>query len=250
VILLLDAGNSRVKWATWQGGRWLAQGAHPASRLKQVAAVFADARPDWVGISCVAGETVRAGLAELCAAAGLDPYWLVPAASGHGLVNRYRKPETLGADRYAIAIAAFRRGFAPCVAVSGGTAVTIDAIGGDGEFLGGMIVPGASLMRYALSVGTAGLANTEGAWRLFPRTTGDAIATGTWTAIAASVMTMRVRLGHELKREVGIVVTGGGAETLARHLRDIGYDGPLHVENNLVLEGLLWVARDLRVAGA
>ena len=250
MILLLDAGNTRVKWATWKDGRWLARGAFQSNHVKELSAALANGRPDWVGISCVAGEAVRSGLVEAFAAAGLDPYWLQPASAGHGVVNRYRKPETLGADRYAIAIATFRRGFVPCVAVGVGTAVTIDAIAGDGEFLGGMILPSVALMRYALAVGTAALNNAEGSWRPFPRTTEDGIETGAWTAIAAAAVSMRVRLAVELGRDVGVVVTGGDSSRLVAHLRDIGYDGELHVGENLVLEGLLWVARDLGVVGA
>jgi type III pantothenate kinase len=121
----------------------------------------------------------------------------------------------------------------------------VDALAGDGEFLGGMILPGAGLMRQALAEGTAGVPALAGAWQAFPRATGDAVATGILSAMAGAVESMRQRLAAELGRDAMVVVTGGDAASLAGHL-----SGPALIEMNLVLEGLLWLARDLGVAGA
>jgi type III pantothenate kinase len=250
VILLLDVGNSRIKWITWQNGHRLEYKAHPIWRLDELRTALASGRPDWVGISCVAGDPVRTDLAKLFESTGVVPFWLRPQAEAHGLVNRYERPESLGADRYAIAIAAVRRRLGPCVVVSAGTALTVDAIAGEGELLGGMIVPGVGLMRRALETGTAALAGAEGNWQAFPRATGDAVVTGIWTAMAASVMTMQARLSARLGRDVGVVVTGGDARPLAARLQDVGCSTGAHVIDNMVLEGLLWVARDLDVPGA
>jgi type III pantothenate kinase len=248
VILLLDAGNSRIKWGTWHAGAWRGHGAVPVAEPEGLAVVLAEARPSWVGISCVAGAEVRARLATLFAGAGMEPHWLVPAAVGHGLVNGYVQPETLGADRYAALIACVRAGHGPCVVASVGTAVTIDALSGNGEFLGGMILPGANLMRRALGSGTAGVAAQDGTWQPFPRRTGDAVETGIWTAISASVGAMQARLSGGPER-AATVVTGGDAAILAARLSADVPAGPVITSEYLVLEGLLWVARDLDVPG-
>lgn len=248
MILLLDAGNSRIKWGAWQAGEWHGHGAVPVSGPEALAAVFAEARPTWVGISCVAGTEVRSYLAALCTETSVEPHWLVPAATGHGLVNGYERPETLGADRYAALIACVRAGHAPCVVASAGTAVTIDALSGNGEFLGGMILPGAALMRSALGSGTAAVAALEGTWQAFPRRTGDAVETGIWTAISSSVRAMQARLADPVGR-VATVVTGGDAAVLAARLAADAPSGPVITSEYLVLEGLLWVARDLDVPG-
>lgn len=248
MILLLDAGNSRIKWGIWQSGAWQGHGAVPTTEPETLQGILAETLPAWIGISCVAGAEVRARLATVCAASGLEPYWLLPAAAGHGLINAYERPETLGVDRYAALIACVRAGHGPCVVASAGTAVTIDALSGNGEFLGGMILPGANLMRLALCSGTAAVAAQDGTWQSFPRRTGDAVETGIWTAISSSVKAMQVRLAGG-RGQVATVVTGGDAAILAALLSAGEPAGPVITSEYLVLEGLLWVARDLDVPG-
>ncbi|MDD5363895.1 MAG: type III pantothenate kinase [Gallionellaceae bacterium] len=243
MILLLDIGNTRVKWGCREAGEWRGQGALALDRIEGLGAVIAESSPAWVGVCCVAGEATWRRIEAMLA--GRPHHRLQPEFEAHGIVNRYDRPESLGADRYAGLIACRRRGHAPCVLASAGTALTVDALAGDGEFLGGMILPGAALMRRALAEGTAAVPVLAGAWQAFPRSTGDAVATGILTALAGTVEAMRTRLADELAREVPVVLTGGDAEGLAGHL-----PGPVVIENNLVLEGLLWLARDLGVSDA
>jgi type III pantothenate kinase len=243
VILLIDIGNTRIKWACWQDGEWRERGACPVGQAETLAAPIARHDPAWIGVCCVAGAAVRARVETLLA--GRPSHWLAPVGQAHGLVNRYERPESLGADRYAGLLACLRHGLAPCVLASAGTALTVDALTGEGEFLGGMILPGAALMRQALAEGTAAVPAQPGQWRAFPRGTGDAVATGILTAMAGAIEAMRERLVGPLAVPVAVVLTGGDAEFLAARLRP-----PTRVEGNLVLEGLLWLARDLGVSGA
>jgi type III pantothenate kinase len=242
MILLLDAGNSRIKWGCWQAGAWRGQGAVAVAEPEALAEVLAGFAPTWAGVSCVAGPALRARIEVLLA--GLPVHWLTAPGEGHGIINRYARPESLGADRYAGLVACQRGGLSPCVLASAGTALTVDALTGEGEFLGGMILPGAALMRHALATGTAAVADTAGGWQPFPRATGDAVETGVLTALTGAVEAMRGRLLGRLGGVVPVVLTGGDGGRLAADLAD-----PVRVENNLVLEGLLWIARDLGVAG-
>jgi type III pantothenate kinase len=249
VILLLDIGNSRIKWGCWHAGNWHGRGAVPVSEPEALQAMLVESAPTWAGVSCVAGHEIRERLATLLGTAGVEVFWLHSAATGHGLVNRYEQPESLGVDRYAALIACNRNGYTPCVVASAGTAVTVDALAVDGEFLGGMILPGARLMRRSLDQGTAGVADLDGAWQAFPRTTGQAVETGIWTAIAAAVSAMHGRLSERLGMIPATMLTGGDARMLADRLRGGGLSGLVSVNDYLVLEGLLWVARDLAVPG-
>jgi len=242
MILLIDAGNSRIKWGCWEAGGWRGQGAVPVAEPESLVPVLAEYAPAWAGVCCVAGAALRERLETLLA--GLPAHWLTAAETGHGIVNRYARPESLGADRYAGLVACQRGGRSPCVLASVGTALTVDALTGDGEFLGGMILPGAGLMRRALAAGTAGVADTAGAWQAFPRSTGDAVETGVLTALSCTVEAMRGRLAGRLGGAVPVVLAGGDADSLAA-----GLSAPVLIENNLVLEGLLWIAGDLGVAG-
>lgn len=243
MILLVDIGNSRIKWGAWADGAWQGQGVLATGQAEALAAVVAEFGPAWAGICCVAGaavlERVEAVLGDL------PRQRLTAQAQGHGIVNRYERPESLGADRYAGLIACRRGGRAPCVVVSAGTALTVDALAGDGVFLGGMILPGAALMRRALAEGTAAVPEAAGQWQAFPRCTADAVATGILAGHAGAVAALRQRLAEAFGREVPVVLSGGDAEALAGHL-----PGPVEVVPNLVLEGLLWLARDLGAPGA
>jgi len=248
-MLLLDVGNSRIKWGIWHAGEWHERGVAPTSELGALRAVLARTTPRWAAIGCVAGDEVRARLAAMLDVAGVKAVWLQSAAEWHGLVNRYEPPESLGIDRYAALIASYKNGCAPCIVVSAGTALTVDALAGNGEFLGGMILPGVALMRRTLTVGTAGLATTNGAWQPFPRTTGAAVETGIWTAISAAVAVMYSRLTRQSSATVDTVLTGGDASLLARRLSADALPGSVTVDEYLILEGLLWLARGMDVPG-
>jgi type III pantothenate kinase len=106
----------------------------------------------------------------------------------------------------------------------------------DGQFLGGLILPGLDLMSEALARGTAGLTSGHGAVALFPRTTADAIASGAVQSICGAIERME-RVLAQRDTEPQILLTGGGAEVIRSHLARTPQLVP-----NLVLEGLRIVA--------
>lgn len=245
MLILIDAGNSRLKWAAWADGRWQAQGVLANHELDVLPARLANFQPTWIGVSCVAGVAVREHIEAFARRCGIAPYWLRPVAELYGMVNRYHAPETLGADRFAALFACHCLGLAPCIMVMAGTALTIDALASEGVFQGGMILPGARLMRQALASGTAGLAESPGVCQDFPRATADAIETGLQAAHAGAVRAMHERLVRLDGRAVTTLVSGGDAESLAPHL-----PGEVRIVENMVLEGLLCLAKHLGVQGA
>lgn len=247
MILLVDAGNSRIKWRVSGAGETLAQGECPtdqADRLQQ----------DWSGlaltaavVSCVAGEVVEAAIAWQSGLPAERIHSLVPRRERHGLVNHYDPPQGLGADRYAALVAARRLGLGDCVLASVGTALTADMLTREGAFLGGCIVPGPELMRAALADGTAlvgaGLAREDRAWAAaddYPRTTAAAVSTGVTLALAGVIEGMRARLERQVGRQARIVLSGGASVRVKP-----GLTVPYLEWENLVLEGLAWIARDL-----
>lgn len=244
MILVIDAGNTRIKWRWWSAGAWHAGGVATLADVGILASEVAEEQPSWVGVSCVAGEPTRRRLAQVLAALPGGVYWLSPRAEGHGLVNRYRVPETLGADRYAGLIGAVRLGYGPCVVVNAGTAVTIDALTAAGEFLGGLILPGIAIARASLAAGTAAIRDGSGRWLPYPRSTGDAVESGIREAVCGAIERMRARLSAEQAAEVRVVLSGGDAEGILPGVPAAS------VVDGLVMEGLLWIARDLGVPGA
>jgi type III pantothenate kinase len=123
------------------------------------------------------------------------------------------------------------------VIVNAGTTMTVDALTGDGVFLGGMIVAGIDLMRGALARGTAGLRPRPGRFTYFPARTADAIESGAINALAGAIERM-LRFMEQAGQDAPLtVVSGGAARLVAPQL-----NGTVEVVDNLVLEGLVRIA--------
>lgn len=247
MILLVDAGNTRIKWGSLADDRAMPGGACPTAEPQALRRACLDIRPARAIVSCVADEAVQAALQRLFAGLDVPMHWLRAAASAHGLDNAYDPPESLGPDRYAALVAASRRLRQDCVVVSVGTAMTADMLTADGRFLGGCIVPGPALMREALRRGTARVARLEGEWQPFPRDTGAAVASGIALALFGVVRGMREALAQRpgAGRVPPALVLTGGARACLRPLLDGS-----HIEvDDLVMEGLACIARDLGYAG-
>src|SRR5699024_8726538 len=103
-----------------------------------------------------------------------------------GVRNAYAQPETLGVDRFLSMVAAYADGHAPCVLVSCGTALVLDALAAGGRHLGGLIAPGATLMQQSVLGATAQVRpQSPGQLTDVATSTGDAVVSGCWQACAA-----------------------------------------------------------------
>lgn len=232
-MLLLDVGNSRCKWALVQDGRWTHQGATDNGEWSTLQPAFAALPPPArILVSNVAGETMAQRLRAVCAGWASLPEFVTARAEQCGVRNGYQHPERLGSDRWAALIAAWGRVHGACLVVNCGTATTVDALSAQGEFLGGLILPGAGLMQQSLATNTAQLVAEHGTLQDFPRNTADAIHSGmlraTLGAIRYQFDLLRVRYGA-----VRCLLGGGAAGVIQPHL-----DLPLERMDGLVLKGL------------
>lgn len=235
MILLLDLGNTRIKWALAENSHLLAQGsADDAASLN--ASWSAIAMPQRIlGCAVTAPEmqTIVAEQAALRWQIGVE--WLVPREEQAGVRNRYREPALLGADRWAALLGAHARfPDTALVVVSAGTALVVDALSAEGVFLGGMILPGYRMMKTALSQGTARLPLACGQFVNFPDNTDDAIETGCLSALVGAINIMCARLGP---LPVQIILSGGDAGRLLPLLNQ----QTIMIEN-LALHGLAALA--------
>lgn len=238
-VLALDAGNTRVKWGLRVGSEWVARGSVLTAQSDSL-------DRDWPAFpagtqaigSSVGGAAVTAGLHEACARHGLALALIASSPGQLGVRNGYRDPAQLGTDRWAALVAARAESRANQLVVNAGTALTVDALRADGLFAGGLIVPGPALMRRALGAGTAQLRLTNGVFDPLPRSTPDAITTGSVQAEVGAIERM-----HEAMAAAGfaperIVLSGGAAPELAPHL-----PMPVTLNDNLVLDGLVLILR-------
>lgn len=238
MILAIDAGNSRVKWGWHDGAAWaslatvsLIEFAASNHDINPFAATHED--PERIVISNVAGEGAHQLLVNWTSIFDAEPLWLRGEAERCGVRNRYDRPEQLGSDRWASLVAARALHGGPCLVVNAGTATTVDALSKDGEFLGGLILPGVDLMRFVLHEHTGSLPIQEGRFVSAPRNTVDAIETGCRHAQAGAVERMHRILG----RGAQCIVSGGAGRALIEQLQL-----PCRYVENLVLEGLARIA--------
>ncbi|HET8976760.1 MAG TPA: type III pantothenate kinase [Solirubrobacteraceae bacterium] len=139
-----------------------------------------------------------------------------------GMPIRYDNPREVGADRLANAIAAYERVKDTCVIVDFGTAITYDVVSAAGEYLGGIITPGAEISIDALYDRAAKLPKVELAEprALIGKSTVDAIRSGIVFGFAGQVDGIVRRLRGELGQETTVIATGGLARSLVWAVRE------------------------------
>ena len=239
-ILAIDAGNTRIKWGWADAQRWVRQSWVPSSEAATLATALAGLPvPERIVVSNVAGSAVREHIAAALAPFRIEPLWIQSRAQQCGISSGYGDPAQLGSDRWAALIGAWHLFNGPCVVANAGTTMTVDALSGEGLFLGGVIVPGIELMRAALARSTAQLGLEEGRFTYFPDRTADAIMSGAINALAGSIERMVRFMAETGEGAALVVVSGGAAALLAPHL-----NVRCEVVDNLVLEGLACIALD------
>ena len=238
MILAVDAGNSRVKWALHDGRHFVREGLAANDDLDSIDAQWAGLpAPDSIMIANVAGEAIGKKLEKYCARWRSALRWASSVRSQAGVSNCYDDPAQLGVDRWAALIGARRLISGSCVVVNAGTAVTVDALDAQGRFIGGIIVPGFDLMHDLLASNTARLSSQRGNFTSFPRTTRDAISSGAIQALCGAVERMRAEMLSAGQHDPELIFSGGAGDLVARHM-----GRPVRVVERLVLEGLVRMA--------
>ncbi|HSO06409.1 MAG TPA: type III pantothenate kinase [Pelomicrobium sp.] len=240
MMLVLDIGNTRVKWGVREGGRWRARGTTASRPLETLPARLA-ALPgaSVVAYSNVAGSAADRAVAALAAATGARRVRIVSQAAGCGVRNGYADPRQLGSDRWAALVAAWSLVRGPAVVVNAGTAATVDLLDGSGNFIGGIICPGIGLMLDSLQRRSRVLRAGAGRVRETPpRNTADAMQTGAVLALAGAIEAMVRRLEARCGSEPRLVLSGGDAPLLK------GLGKRTRRVNDLVLEGVALLANE------
>jgi type III pantothenate kinase len=249
MLLLIDIGNTRIKWARLEQGTLQPQSA--AAHGDWTAATFVEAllrpgRAERVLISNVSGSRLaNVARTAVMQTWQIEPEFITATAAAGGVRNAYVQPEKLGTDRWLAMIGAHAlEGGALCV-VSAGTALTIDGIDANGRHLGGVIVPGPELMVSSLLRNTSDIAPRaqEGAASdaLFAHNTLGAIRQGAQHALGALVERAVGVMRRSLQETPKLLITGGASDRVEK---SIGL--PYRLVPDLVLHGLAVVAIEPR----
>ena len=236
--LLVDIGNTRLKSAVIDGGRWQSFEAVPGAAAddalwRNIQAIDAA----WIA-SVASAEVTQRMSAHIRERFGATVHIVRSTAQAGGVRNAYAAPERLGIDRFLSLIAVHAQHKGAAVIASCGTALTLDALRDDGLHLGGLIAPSPALMQQALRAGAAQLRDVDDAAVVeIADNTDAAVASGTWLSVAALTERFLAKAADRLGIAPRLVVTGGGADKLAALL-----DGPHEIEPDLVLRGLARLA--------
>ena len=245
--LLVDIGNSRIKWAR-SDGTHVSRGqaaAHTEWRPADYARrLFAPVGLEQALIASVAGAAVDRTFAAAARRAGIRARFLAVPRIGGGVTVGYAEPWRLGVDRFAAIVGAhalFRT--VPVCVVGLGTAMTIDLVDAQGRHHGGVIIPAPNLMVDTLLTKTQGIRRRArggalGSRTLFGRSTRDAIELGSRYAAAALVDRAVEEASGLLEREPLVLLTGGEVPAVRELLRSPWVGVP-----DLVLRGLAVLAR-------
>ena len=247
--LLLDVGNTRLKWGVLDGGQIHRTGHIAMTRIREEGlGVLTSRLPhgvDAVQVSNVAGATFATRLSGVIGMhCGCEVHFAKAEREACGVRSGYRHPRRLGVDRWVAMIGAWAELQSACVVVDAGTAVTIDAIDDEGRHLGGQIFPGVRLMFAALNASTSDIPVVAGRMAvatgldMFGDTTSKAVQHGAWNAVTGAVERAITTLRSNAY-DPAVVLTGGDA---SRMLAALGTES-LH-RPHLVLQGLARMLRD------
>ena len=236
--LLIDQGNTRIKWICAEGDRFpepdAIQGDFAAFRRY----CEHTAPPGRVLLANVAGADRERAITEVCASTwGLETRVLRSTAMQAGVHNAYESPGMLGVDRWLAIVGAATHHGMPVIVWDLGTATTLDAVDHQGRHLGGLILPGPATMLDSLGTNTrldvpASLRDNGGGAP--GRATAQCIASGVLSAQLGAFERFSRSVGGHFHSEPRIVIAGGAAAMLNGHLPAGHVHDPL-----LVFRGML-----------
>lgn len=235
--LLIDLGNSRLKWALADQGA-----LHVGPAVAHTETGFGNLEPIWQAaagaeralLSSTALSLTDALRQAIRERLGCPSEVFSSPKEALGVRSAYDQPGTLGSDRFLAMAAARTHCAGAFLLCDAGTAVTLDLVDEGGQHLGGLIVPGPLLMRQALHRGTDGVRAGDAArLRDFARNTDDAVWSGACLAAVALIEHSHRKALLGIGDEVELLLSGGTMAALVQHLAI-----PHRTLPDLVLQGL------------
>ncbi|MCX7019775.1 MAG: type III pantothenate kinase [Candidatus Sumerlaeota bacterium] len=230
-LLVIDIGNSSVKMGVYEGDVLSQAVVHPhefdhgggmtAKQFARMACeVAGDGAKDWktfkgAAFCSVAPAIIEAAMQTLQRMFGGQTLH-VKSDTHMPVKNGYLAPKKVGVDRLVGAVGGASAYGAPLIVVDAGTAITVDVISRNREFLGGAILTGIKLSATALADGTAALPliKFKQPSKAIGRTTIESIRSGLYIGTAGAVDRIIERAWEELGYETPVVATGGGSKDI------------------------------------
>lgn len=241
--LLVDVGNTRIKWASQLDRRLVSTDAVVHRDQEDLSALIGRnwqnlESPTRIIVSNVAGRRIEQALISWTRDAwGVAPEFVRGKPGIGGFKSEYRA-EALGIDRW-VALLALRDQFnLSAIVISCGTAVTADLLTDHSVHLGGIIMPGLNMMKNVLYQRTNALPkSTIEPISVIGCDTEQAIASGTLLAICGMIDRFILEAEQQGCSNPKLVLTGGDAQIVADTL-----GRPVLIEPHIVLMGLMLLA--------
>ncbi len=245
--LLLDVGNSRLKWGVVDDRLIRRTGHISREKIREQGLTALTSklprRVDSVFVSNVAGSSFATRLSGVLSMhCDAEVHFARVEKEACGVTNAYRQPRRLGVDRWMAMIGAWAEVNAACLIVDAGTAVTLDALDDNGRHLGGQILPGVTLMAESLAARTSDIpgirrraASQERGLGMFATSTAAAVGHGAMNAVVGAIE-RAAAIMDESGLNAWIILTGGDASRILKSLGEESLHRP-----HLVLEGLATV---------
>lgn len=242
MILLLDRGNTRVKWRLVNDQEQTVAEAVDEDGLAQLsAALTTPPSPELALLACVAGDDVAAKLERNLRRKipAITFMRILVRPSFRGFSPVYQDEQAMGVDRWLQLLAVRSKGLFPAMVVSVGTAITVDKLNSIGKHEGGLIAPGWKMLSGVVQRSTARI---EVGLPVEPNPEG--LGVSTTSCLHAGVSHMLKAFIMRVDREFGRgceckLISGGDSEYIAAWLTDYKRS------EALVLEGLAVVASHL-----
>src|SRR5277367_3575839 len=232
MILVIDVGNTRLKWA-WLTSTGLSDQQAVVHRdatpgIWTTALFESGQKPSRVLVSNVAGPDMAKTLSRLAKKVfRINIEFITATREFQGLTSGYLDPSLLGADRWLALIGAWTRARSALCVVDAGTAVKVDGVDDNGQHLGGLIAPGIHMMREILTSKTSDIA--KAAFRSTPSLAG-VLANNTVAAVSRggvfALAGMADRAADVIAKSTGaapkLFVTGGDASMISGTMRTHG----------------------------
>lgn len=233
LTVAIDIGNTRIKVGCYQGNLLMAHRIYdhetfPGDLAEELEAL-GGSEPKYIGVANVGVKSAGKAVLQFVETVQNAIFHSITWDSPLPIRLQYSTPETLGMDRVVGVIgAAVHTAGAPTLSIDAGTAITYDFLTADGTFLGGGISPGMRMRFRALDEFTAALplVTAEGDLQLVGDSTETAIRSGVVNGLLAEVDGLVERYRAEFGPEVQAVLTGGDAEFLGNHLKNINFVDP------------------------
>ena len=239
--LFIDKGNTALKWQLVEKTSLVGEGVVSNERLLEDEwNTLATQRLSGIYVSSVGSDNFCRDLTVWAKKYSQPlPVFIESTREICGVVNAYKEPERLGVDRWLAMIAAHNKYPGMLCVVDSGTALTMDFLLGNGEHLGGFIVPGAALMTKSLLDNTQKIQLDDTAKQgQLGKNTKEAVSFGIEQMLQAFVQGKVVEIESKYQQKVTVVLTGGHANDLLD-----GLVVSVELEEDLVLQGLKLIVK-------